>query len=144
MKKIITGLVAVVMLCLIISCTTQTTVPETLSKEWKLIELEGFTKETMIANNAGIDLSANKEAPNRYNANMGCNNMFFQAAFSPGGNVKFSQMGSTMMYCDRGMDLESAFSAALPKMNRYNIEGHYLTLSAPDGTRMKFVAADWD
>jgi heat shock protein HslJ len=49
-----------------------------------------------------------------------------------------------MMFCEDKMDLESAFGKALPTMNSYKVEGHYLTLSDENGDEMKFVAADWD
>ena len=74
---------------------------------------------------------------------MGCNGMFFSYKIKNNHQVEFSQIGSTMMYCDGRMKLEDSFGKQLPNMNQYKIEGHFLTLS--DGKSiMKFVAADWD
>ena len=42
------------------------------------------------------------------------------------------------------MKLEEKFGEDLPNMNRYKIEGHFLTFSNADGDKMKFVVADWD
>ena len=53
-------------------------------------------------------------------------------------------MGSTMMFCEKSMDLEAAFGKELPLMTNYKVEGHFLTLSNASGMKMKFVAADWD
>lgn len=143
MKKIFTFFAAALLMLLMANCTTQTSIPENLRKEWKLVELDGFTKQQFVDNNAGINLIGTKENPGKYSANMGCNNMFFSAKFVQGSAI-FSEVGSTMMYCDRGMDLESAFAATLAKMTNYSVDGHYLTLTGPTGERMKFVAADWD
>ena len=75
---------------------------------------------------------------------MGCNKMFLTATFYSNGTVKFSDIGSTMMYCEGNMDLETAFAKSLPTMTKYQIDGHHLTLINDKGEKMKFVAADWD
>ena len=109
-----------------------------------LVEFKDFSKDLMVASKANINLVPSDNSGSRYSAHMGCNNMFFTATFAPSGNVKFSEVGSTLMYCDKTMDLETAFGKALPTMTKYQIDGHYLTLSNAGGEQMKFVAADWD
>ena len=143
MKKIISGFIAVFALVLLANCTTQTKVPENIKREWMLVEFQDFTKESMMNNKAHLDLSDQTE-PGKFAANMGCNNMFGSASFNTNGMVKFSAIGSTMMMCDKAMDLESAFSKELPSMTNYKVEGHYLTLTNASGKKMRFVAADWD
>ena len=143
MKKIITGFVVLFGLLLLANCTTQTKVANDTKREWMLVEFQDFTKEMMMQNKANLNLTEQNEK-GKFAANMGCNNMFGSATFSANGTVKFSQIGSTMMYCDEAMDLESAFGKALPTMTNYKVEGHYLTLSNTTGIKMKFVAADWD
>ncbi len=144
MKKIITGLIAIFTLLLLANCTTQPNVPENVQREWMLVEFQDFTKEMMMSNKAQLNLTTLKESPMQFSANMGCNNMFGNANFNANGTVQFSDIGSTMMFCDKAMDLESAFIKVLPMMNNYKVEGHYLTLSNANGKMMKFVAADWD
>ncbi|MGS0747992.1 META domain-containing protein [Halpernia sp. GG3] len=90
-----------------------------------------------------MNLVSNPENPDQYSAKMGCNNLFFMAKMV-GNKITFSQVESTMMYCEGMMDLESAFGKALPTMNSYKIEGHYFTISDEKGHEMKFLAADWD
>lgn len=114
-----------------------------LHRKWMLVEYKGFTKEELTKQNAYIDLSKNSENKNQYGAKMGCNKMFFSAEFKDENLVKFSQIGSTLMYCDGKMQLEEAFSKDLPLMNQYEIEGHFLSLSNGN-IKMKFVAEDWD
>lgn len=143
MRKIIVGFVAVFGLLLLANCTTQSKVPENIKRDWMLVEFQSFTKEELMANKAHLDLTDQTE-PGKFSANMGCNNMFGGATFNADGTVKFSAIGSTMMFCDKAMDLESAFVKELPTMTNYKLEGHYLTLSNSNGKKMKFVASDWD
>ncbi|SFB76519.1 heat shock protein HslJ [Kaistella jeonii] len=116
---------------------------DNVKKEWMLVEFQDFSKDVMVANKANINFTNIKDA-GKFSAYMGCNNMFGTATFSGKGMVKFSQIGSTMMFCDKAMDLESALGKALPTMTNYKIEGHYLTLSNNSGKSLKFVASDWD
>ena len=143
MKKIITGFVALFALLVLSNCTSQTKVPENTKREWMLVEFQNFTKEMMMNNKANLNLTEQNEK-GKFSANMGCNNMFGSVTFISTGTVKFSDIGSTMMYCDKAMDLEAAFAKELLAMTNYKVEGHYLTLSNASGKKMKFVAADWD
>lgn len=144
MKKLISGFVALFALLLLANCSTQSKVPENIKRDWMLVEFKDFNRELMVNSKAHFSLIDENGNPGKFSANMGCNNMFGQATFNSIGIVKFSDFGSTMMYCDQSMDLETAFAKDLPKMTQYKVEGHYLTLTAPSGERMKFVASDWD
>jgi heat shock protein HslJ len=129
------------------SCTSQTTKfadSENLQREWMLVSFQDFSKDFLMKSNARINLIPNAENPHQYSAEMGCNNLFFTAKIMSGNKIEFSQVGSTMMFCEGIMDLESAFGKTLPNMNSYKIEGHYLTLLDGLGKEMRFVAADWD
>ncbi len=143
MKKLLLGFTAVFALLFLTNCTSMMSSKKDVKKEWMLVEFQNFSKEMMTKNKAMLDLTG-KAAPSKFTANMGCNNMFGNSTFSSNGTVKFSEVGMTMMYCDKGMDLETAFGKALPMMTKYSIDGHFLTLSDSDGNKMKFVAADWD
>lgn len=116
---------------------------DNINRKWMLIEYKDFTKSDLTKLEAYMDLTKNQEKANGFTAKMGCNAMFFTAAFK-NGKAEFSGIGSTMMYCDGRMKLEELFGKDLPTMNKYKIEGHFLTLSNANGGRMKFVAADWD
>jgi heat shock protein HslJ len=143
MKNIVTLFLAVFALLFLANCTSQTTNSENVEREWMLVEFQNFTKDKLVAHKAHLNLT-NLKDNGKFTAKMGCNNLFGSATFNAVGTVKFSQIGSTMMFCDQAMDLETAFSKALPMMTNYKIEGHYLTLSDRNGNWMKFVAADWD
>ncbi len=129
------------------SCTSQTANSSNnnnLKREWMLLSFQHFSKDVLVKSQAKINLIPNEETPNQYSAKMGCNNLFFTAKMRSGNKIDFSQVGSTMMYCEGMMELESAFGKALPMMTTYQIDGHYLTLSDGKGHDMKFLAADWD
>ena len=125
-------------------CTTQKVNNVPLKRQWMLIEFQDFGKDLLTKNKANIDLSGSKTGGDQYGAFMGCNRMFFTAKFAADGSVKFSGVGSTMMFCDKNMELESAFGKALPTLTNYKIDGQFLTLTNASGTVMKLVAADWD
>lgn len=143
MKKIITGFLAIFALLFLANCTSQMPAPANLNKEWMLVEFQDFSKDLMVSSKANMNLTNINQA-GKFTANMGCNSMFGTATFNANGTVTFSDVGSTMMYCDKAMDLEAAFGKALPTMTNFKIDGHYLTLSNNTGKMMKFVAADWD
>ena len=111
-----------------------------LKRKWMLVEFQGFTKENLSKNKAYIDLTDKENG----GAKMGCNGMFFTYKVKNQNKTEFSQIGSTMMYCDGNMDLEQKFGQLLPTMTHYEIKGHFLTLKNNKGETMKFVAEDWD
>ncbi|MGC4129981.1 MAG: META domain-containing protein [Bergeyella sp.] len=139
--KLFTLLSSVIFLA--ISCKSSdkktTEVMNNLHRKWMLVEYRDFTKAELIKLGANIDLTQKENG----GAKMGCNGMFFGYKMKNQNQIDFSQVRATMMYCEGKMKLEESFVEDLPKMNRYKIEGHFLTLS--DGRMtMKFVAEDWD
>ncbi len=129
------------------SCMSQNSTnssKKNLQKEWMLVSFQHFSKEKLTEFQAKMNLVPNVNNTNQYSAKMGCNNMFFTIKTAANNKIEFSQVGSTMMFCQDRMDLESAFGKALPMMNSYKIDGHYLTLTDDKGNEMKFIAADWD
>lgn len=144
MKQLLSGLIVVFALLLLSNCTTQTKTPENVQREWMLVQFQDFSKDLMVSSRAHLNLTKQKESTNHFSANMGCNTLFGNVLFTPDNKVKFSEIASTEMYCDKSMDLETAFAKELETITHYKVEGHYLTLSNSNGMRMKFIAADWD
>jgi heat shock protein HslJ len=139
MKSKIFMLSLLSMLFVGLSCSSQTNLPN-YNRKWMLVEFQGFTKENLIKNKAYIDLTDKENG----GAKMGCNGMFFTYKVKSQNKIEFSQIGSTMMYCDGNMDLEQKFGQFLPTMTHYEVKGHFLTLKNNKGETMKFVAEDWD
>lgn len=144
MKSIVVTLVAFLGLLTFTNCTAQTKSSENVRREWMLVEFQDFTKDLMVKNKANLNLTNTTETGGKFTAKMGCNGMFGAVKFKGNDAVEFSQVGSTMMFCDKNMDLESAFGKELPKMTKYKLKGHFLTLWDKTGNKMKFLAADWD
>lgn len=126
------------------SATKYNTTEANLNKDWMMVSFQNFSKDILTASKAHINLEKQPKNPDQYAAKMGCNQMFFTMKTLPMNKIEFSAVGSTMMYCEGQMELESAFGKALPMMTQYKIDGHYLTLSDGNGHEMKFVATDWD
>lgn len=144
MKKFKYFLITCGVLFLMLQCAPKTINPEPRQRQWMLIAFQDFGKDLLTQNKASIDLTEAQTQKHQYGAYMGCNRIFFTGQFSAGGAVKFSGVGSTMMFCDKNMELESAFGKALSTITKYKIDGHFLTLLNDSGQVMKFVAADWD
>lgn len=131
-------------LLFLMNCSSQITNSTNIKREWMLVEFQDFSKDLMIKNKAKLDLSKTTNSDKRFTANMGCNGMFGQAIFKANGTVTFSQMGSTKIFCNENMNLETEFVKILPAITMYKVEGHRLTLNNKNGAILKFVAADWD
>lgn len=144
MKKILLSVFTVLLLGLILNCSTVQVKSPHIQREWMLISFGNFTKNELVENKAGINLTADQENGKiRGSAFMGCNNMFFTSEFKNKGKVEISGVGGTMKAC-QNMNLEDSFSKSFQNMTKYSVEGHFLTLSDDQGNTMKFVAADWD
>ncbi|WP_265132100.1 META domain-containing protein [Chryseobacterium oranimense] len=144
MKKILTAFFAVLFLGAVVNCSAVPEKNPALQRQWMLVSFDQFSKEELIRNKAGINLTDTMEKGRiKGSAHMGCNSIFFTSEFKNGGKVKISGVGSTLKAC-QNMELETAFTRKFDKMTRYSIEGHFLTLSDDSGNAMKFVAADWD
>lgn len=115
-----------------------------IQRQWMLISMGNFSKEELAKNKAEINLTATlKEGKIQGTAFMGCNRMFFSTEIKTGNKINISGLGSTLMACEN-MAVETQFSKSFEQMSRYEIDGHFLTLSDDSGNSMKFVAADWD
>lgn len=112
-----------------------------LKRKWMLVEFQGFTKEELMQKKAYLDLTHLEKGGG---AKMGCNSIFFSVKLKNNHRIRFSGVGSTMMYCDGNMKLEENFGKLLPTITKYQVKGHFLTLKNKNGQTMKFVAEDWD
>jgi heat shock protein HslJ len=144
MKKILLSLFAVLLLGMVLNCSSVPGKNPALQRQWMLVSLDGFSKDQLIANKAEMNLTANMvDGKIQTSAYMGCNQMSFVTEFKSNGSVKISKGISTMKAC-RDMALETSFQKKIEMMTKYSVEGHFLTLNDDKGNSMKFVAADWD
>ena len=113
--------------------TAQSAAPVPIRQVWQLTELSGFKGE--IPANAKMDWS---KLPTAY-AYMGCNHMNFHAQ-ATSGSLKLGEMTSTIMLCENNQ-LEDAFTAAMKRVSRYEINGQTLILRGKNGVQIKFTPA---
>jgi heat shock protein HslJ len=124
------------------SCSTKnknTTTYDPLKRVWMMTEFQSFSKQYLFEKKASLSLTDRESA----SASMGCNDMSFPYKVSNKNSIQFFGGISTRMYCN-DMTLEREFSKAIVKVKKYSISGHQLTLIAEDGSKMIFIAQDWD
>lgn len=115
-----------------------------LHREWMLVAYGNYSKAEMMSKGARINLTEKTENGKiRGTAFMGCNGMFFTSEFKNDGNVKISEIGSTLKAC-QDMKLEMDFGKEFKNMTKYSVKGHSLTFTDDQGHKMEFIAADWD
>lgn len=132
MKRTI--LLAVLLILLLAGCTADR---PSAGERWIL--------ESMTIEGSRIDLSdilpltLEFSSDSSVGGSSGCNSYFGELTFEDGGAVTPGNFGSTEMACDRGMDVEAAFLAALSRVDQYDYSKYVLELGADDGqTTLKF------
>jgi len=96
-----------------------------VEKYWKLVELFGEpVRQEGGMTNAFMTLHA---IGNRVNGNLGCNS-FFGAYELNENQIKFSQVGSTMMMCSN-MEAENKMKQVLERADSYIVQGDTLVLN---------------
>jgi len=144
MKNILSFVFTFFILNLVLNCSAAKSNNPHYQRGWMLVSFDQFSKQELIENKAGINLTGEKiNTEVKGSATMGCNKIFFTTEFKNKGKLKISNLGSTEMAC-QNMNLENAFIKKFGNMTDYKIEGHRLTLSDKNGNEMKFIAADWD
>jgi heat shock protein HslJ len=96
-----------------------------IDTSWKLTDLNGQKVPAEIQ----ITLSIKKDTAGGVSA---CNS--YGSDFTQKGEkLSFSQIFSTMMYCDKGMEFETDYFAALGKIKSYQLENDQLSLLDESG-----------
>lgn len=129
---------------LLVNCTSQMADPSVYGRQWMMVGFKQYDKNFLIDKNAQLDMSPTKNAPNNFRAYMGCNTLFVEIQFFTNGKMNVGSIRNTKMNCEENGGLEQSFITELAKGTKYQIDGHYLTISTSSGTEIKFVAADWD
>ena len=108
-----------------------------------LVEFQGFDKQEFIKNSAQLDFTR-VAINNRFYAKIGCENIQLLVKFKSNNRLKIKFLSAHGNDCVEKTGLASSFKKTLPEMKKYEVSGHFLTLSDEKGTRMKFIASDWD
>jgi heat shock protein HslJ len=93
----------------------------------------------MTIESGAIDLTLNNPLTLEFSdrssvgGSSGCNTFFGELSFKDDGKVTPGSFGSTEMACERGMDVEAAYLAALSRVDTYDYSQYQLILTADDG-----------
>lgn len=111
-----------------------------LKRKWMLIELDGFSKEFLVHQNAYLDLSTSSELKI---IKINCNTVDVKMIVHKN-YLRFKLVGSKTTNCKKNIELKKAFIDFLLKENTYKIQGHFLTIKDNKGNMIKLIAEDWD
>ena len=125
-------LLAILLVSLLAGCST-TDRPAT-GQTWLLesMTLDGSPIDLTSANPITLEIIDS----NAVGGSSGCNRYFGELEFKAGGVVTGGQFGGTEMACDKGMDVEAAYLAALGRIDKYTFSELELTLTADGGLTM--------
>lgn len=112
---------------------------QNLNRVWMLVAFNSFEKEYLIKKEAYLDLTQ----PSTASSKMGCNLMSFPYKIKGDTEISFLDGVSTEMHCP-DMKLEKEFSKIITSAKSYSIDGHKLVLTTQNGSKISFVAQDWD
>lgn len=107
-----------------------------LAGKWQLVAFTGFSTQQIQQAQAYMDLSKMPDA----HANMGCNQLIFQAKIIDSTQIQFDNIASTLMACDEEMKLEQAFSQTSHQGAwTYSLQNNRLILRHEMGVEMQFT-----
>lgn len=127
MRKILLFIILIVGL----SCKTQQV--SITNTEWKLVKLYG---EDLSALNPPITLTIN-EAQKKINGFAGCNRFFGGYDLNQSA-LKFSNTGSTKMFCQDKSEIEDKYFKALSEVQSFQSESGKLFLITGEKTILEF------
>lgn len=145
MNKFLKALpVLTVLMVLFLSCAQSKNgrvTSEYLNRKWMLKSLDGVTNEQALEARSYIDL----EDIAKSGGYAGCNKIFFTTKTGSKNAISFTGIGSTRMYCEKFMTVETAYLKALEKIVLYELSGHQAKFLDKNGkVLINAVAADWD
>lgn len=99
--------------------------------KWTLtsLQVDGTSLDLAAPNPVTLEIAKDQAV----SGSAGCNSYFGTIDFKPDGSLEVSNVGSTEMYCMEGMEVETAFLAALLEAETWSLDGDSLTISAAGG-----------
>lgn len=97
-------------------------------RHWKLVELNGQKVDYNKKKGNQPYIILRPDDNNKVFGNAGCNRFFGTFELKEGGQISFSQMGATKMYCPN-METEKQFLQILSKADNYSLDGETMTLN---------------
>lgn len=112
-----------------------------LNRKWMLVKLDSISRNALIKHKVFIDLTEKKTSGNAY---AGCNNINFQYNANKDSSIRFSNIISTRMYCEKTNNIEQLLINGLENTKSYNTKNQFLLLITKSNDTIKCVAEDWD
>lgn len=116
----------ILMIALLYACSPSSGVDLTGTK-WTLTELR--IDGDAIELNAPINVTLDIDEKGAIGGSGGCNLYFGTADFKADGSLTIQDVGSTEMYCEQTMDVETAYLSALTKVESWSIDKNANTLT---------------
>ena len=99
-----------------------------VDRHWKLVELNGQKVEYDKKKGNQPYIILRPDEDNKVYGHAGCNRFFGTFELKEGGQIVFSQMGATKMYCPN-MKTEDAFLKVFNTVDNYSLDGETMTLN---------------
>jgi heat shock protein HslJ len=104
--------------------------PQTLMiPRWFLSELVYNGQQVDISE---VQITLQFTQDGQINGNAGCNEYFARYETGEDGQISFSPLGATKMYCDNRMEQENAFLTSMESVSQFKTEQGKLVLSSAD------------
>lgn len=141
MRKLVVTSGLFVLCFIILSCSSQKRLDPKLKRDWKLIEFSDFNKQLLMQYNVGMDLAQKHTV-----VYVGCKSQQISFVVKSEKEVKIWVNPNPVESCSGEINgnLRLKLNGFLKGTKAYLVEGHFLTLYNADGSKIKFVAADWD
>ena len=141
MRKLVVTSGLFVLCFIILSCSSQKRLDPKLKRDWKLIEFSNFNKQLLMQYNVGMDLAQKHTV-----VYAGCKTQQISFVVKSEKEVKIWVNPNPVESCSEEINgnLRLRLNGFLKGTKEYIVEGHFLTLYNSDGSKIKFVAADWD
>ena len=153
MKSIFSGII-IIMLAVIAGCIAQeervspldevinVTPASAFYGDWALIEITDMNN-TPLFTPGDAKVTINFTKTYELSGNSGCNRYFgvynlTGDNLTHGSGITISSLGSTMMFCQDTMDIETVFLQSLHSVNSYTMDDQVLSLWDESGNRILF------
>jgi heat shock protein HslJ len=112
---------------LLAACTSANTGQDLVGTSWELVSLDGDPVEGMTIE--GIAVTLEFISSTEAGGSGGCNSFGAEYSSDVNDSIDFSNIFSTLMACEIGSDVETAYFAALDVADHYQVDGQTLTIT---------------
>lgn len=130
LKWIKLGFLVTLFIALLTACDGTPSHPE-VGTNWTLTRLTSAGQTLELDLSQPVTLAIGEKG--QISGSAGCNSYGGEFKFKANGSLEAGPVEMTAMWCNSGMEVESAFGHALTVVTRYELSGNSLTLSSQEG-----------